>query len=140
MQENPEAGGYGFDDGYLSIFTEEENVSSTVSISQTIDNVAAGSYQTGVAIVGSGNQGAQGPTKVSTVDSAVYVMNYGEEPELPGTVNANLNDGTVIPVSVTWNAEQTAALKTADFGEYTVNGTVGAFSYETRGEQVTVEA
>lgn len=77
---------------------------------------------------------------MSTVDNAAYVMDYGEEAKLPETVNANLNDGTVIPVSVTWNAEETAALKTADFGEYTVNGTVGAFSYETRGEQITVEA
>lgn len=84
--------------------------------------------------------GANGPTKVSTVDSVSYKMDYQQTPELPATVNVNLNDGRVITAGVTWNADEVAALKTADFGEYTVSGSVNAFSYETKGETVNVAA
>lgn len=84
--------------------------------------------------------GAEGPTKVSTVGSASYEMNYKAVPSLPQTVEVKLNDGTVINAPVTWDAAQVEALKTADFGDYTVNGTVGAFSYTARGEEVQVAA
>ena len=84
--------------------------------------------------------GAEGPTKVSTVDTCTYSMNYQETPDLPKTVTVNLNDGRKLEASVTWNADEAAALKIAEFGEYTVNGTVGEFSYETRGETVTIPA
>lgn len=67
-------------------------------------------------------------------------MNYQETPDLPKTVTVNLNDGRKLEASVTWNADEASALKTAEFGEYTVNGTVGEFSYETRGETVTIPA
>ncbi len=84
--------------------------------------------------------GAKGPTRVSNVDSAVYEMDYGTEPALPETVNVNLNDGTTVTAPVVWNAEQTEALKTADFGDYVVDGSVGAFSYVTGDETVQVDA
>lgn len=84
--------------------------------------------------------GAKGPTRVSNVDSAVYEMDYGTEPALPETVNVNLNDGTTVTAPVVWNAEQTEALKTADFGDYVVDGSVGAFSYVAGDETVQVEA
>lgn len=70
MQEDSAAGGYGFADGYLSIFTEETNVSSNISVSQTVDNVAAGSYQASVAIVGNGNQGASESVNALTLTMA----------------------------------------------------------------------
>lgn len=86
--------------------------------------------------------GADGPTIVSSVDSVSCEMQYGEEPKLPQTVTVNLNNGTTVSAPVTWDAEQTAALKTADFGEHTVSGTVGAFSYldDRNGEAVEVAA
>lgn len=84
--------------------------------------------------------GAEGPTKVSTIESVSYEMQYGTEPALPETVNVSLNDGTMLSAPVEWNAEQVEALKSAEFGDYTVNGLIGAFSYETRGETVQVEA
>lgn len=48
MQENPEAGGYGFDDGYLSIFTEEEN--------RCLD-ADSGKYHCGYGNIGSAGDG-----------------------------------------------------------------------------------
>lgn len=84
--------------------------------------------------------GAVGPTKVSTVDAASCEMIYQTTPSLPETVKVNLNDGTSLDVSVTWNAEQVEKLKTADYGEYTIKGSVDAFSYESRGEKVNVAA
>lgn len=86
--------------------------------------------------------GADGPTIVSSVDSVSCEMQYGEEPKLPQTVTVNLNNGTTVSAPVTWDAEQTAALKTADFGEHTVSGAVGAFSYldDRNGEAVEVAA
>ncbi len=82
--------------------------------------------------------GAEGPTRVSTVDTASCQMGYKETPKLPATVKANLNDGTAIDVPVTWNAAQVAKLKTASFGEYTVDGSVGAFSYTNAGDGNTI--
>lgn len=86
--------------------------------------------------------GANGPTMVSKVDNVPYEMQYGEEPKLPQTVTVKLNNGNTVSAPVTWDAEQTAALKTADFGEHTVSGTVGAFSYyeEKEGKTVNVAA
>lgn len=84
--------------------------------------------------------GAEGPTQVSTVAGVSCEMNYGTEPSLPQTVAVKLNDGTILDVSVVWDAAQAAALKTADFGDYTVEGSVNEFSYETRGETVVVPA
>ena len=86
--------------------------------------------------------GANGPTTVSKVENASYEMQYGEEPKLPQTVTVNLNNGTTVSAPVTWDAEQMAALKTADFGEHTISGSVGVFSYydEKAGETVEVAA
>lgn len=84
--------------------------------------------------------GAEGPAKVSSVSSAVYEMNYQADPTLPAKVKVSFNDGTVKNVKVVWNEKEVEALKTADFGEYTVNGSLSAFSYETKGEKVTVPA
>ncbi len=61
-------------------------------------------------------------------------MGYKETPKLPQTVKANLNDGTSLDVPVTWDAAQVENLKTAIFGEYTVNGSIGAFSYTNAGD------
>lgn len=85
--------------------------------------------------------GTEGPVRVSTVDAASYTMNYKDTPQLPATVNVNLNDGnTVKNVAVTWNAEQLEALKTADFGEYTIDGTLNEFTYDSKGTAITVAA
>lgn len=84
--------------------------------------------------------GAEGPAKVSGVAAASYEMGYQADPVLPAKVKVTFNDGTSQKVKVTWNANEAEALKTADFGEYTVNGSLDAFSYETRGETVTVAA
>lgn len=78
--------------------------------------------------------GAEGPTRVSTVDTAACEMGYKETPKLPQSVKANLNDGTSIDVPVTWDAAQVAKLGTAAFGEYTINGSIGAFSYTNAGD------
>ncbi len=78
--------------------------------------------------------GAEGPTRVSTVDTAEYQMGYKQTPVLPATVKANLNDGTAVDVPVSWDAAQVEALKKAAFGEYTINGTIGAFSYTNAGD------
>lgn len=83
--------------------------------------------------------GAEGPTRVSTVDTASLEMGYKETPKLPATVKANLNDGTAIDVPVTWDAAQVAKLKTAAFGEYTVDGSIGAFSYTNAGDGSTIQ-
>lgn len=82
--------------------------------------------------------GAEGPVRPSTVDSAACTMNYGAAPKLPETVTVNFNDGTTQEVAVTWDAAQVKKLKTADFGDYTVDGSVGAFSYTARGKTVNV--
>lgn len=84
--------------------------------------------------------GAEGPLKVSTVDTASCEMNYQAEPKLPTSVKVSFNDGSTKKVKVTWNAAEVEALKTAHFGMYMVNGSVGAFSYVTRGETVSVPA
>ncbi len=85
--------------------------------------------------------GTDGPVRVSTVDTASYTMNYKETPKLPSAVNVTLNDGNVVEnVAVTWDAGQLAALKTADFGEYTIDGSLAQFSYASKGETITVPA
>ena len=84
--------------------------------------------------------GAEGPKRVSTIDSPVYTMDYHKNPALPGIVSANLNDGTIITVPAIWDAAQAEALKTADFGEYIVEGTVGEFTYNNGTEDITVPA
>ena len=85
--------------------------------------------------------GAEGPVQVSSVDTAAYTMNYKDTPQLPGTVNVHLNDGNVVEnVAVTWDAAQLEALKTADFGEYTIDGSLAQFQYSSKGETITVAA
>lgn len=84
--------------------------------------------------------GAEGPKRVSTVDTASYEMNYKSNPSLPEMAKVQFNDGTSMDVKVTWNAGEVNALKTADFGKHTVHGSLEAFSYETRGETVSVLA
>ncbi len=84
--------------------------------------------------------GTKGPVDVQEVGEASYEMGYGEAPSLPGTVTVSLTDGSSQEVPVTWNAEQVAALSSADYGEYEVEGTLGEFSYESKGEKVTVPA
>lgn len=84
--------------------------------------------------------GAVGPAKVSSVAAATYEMNYQADPVLPSKVKVTFNNGTSQKVKVVWNAEEVEALKTADFGTYTVNGSLSAFSYETNGETVSVPA
>lgn len=83
--------------------------------------------------------GAEGPTRVSTVDTAEYEMGYKNTPELPETVGVNLNDGSKVDVAVTWDAGEVEKLKTAAFGEYTINGTLGAFSYTNAGDGQTIQ-
>ena len=41
---------------------------------------------------------------------------------------------------VTWDAEQLEALKTADFGEYTITGSLNEFAYDSKGETLTIAA
>lgn len=85
--------------------------------------------------------GTDGPVRVATVDTATYTMNYKDTPQLPAAVNVNLNNGEVVEnVAVTWDTAQVEALKTADFGEYTVNGSLAQFSYTSKGETITVPA
>ncbi len=85
--------------------------------------------------------GTDGPVRISTVDTAAYTMNYKDTPQLPAAVNVNLNDGNVVEnVAVTWNADEVAALKTAAFGEYTINGSLAQFTYNSKGETITVPA
>ncbi len=84
--------------------------------------------------------GTKGPVNVLSVDEAVYEMQYKGEAQLPDTVNVNLNDGSQVPVKVQWNKEQTDALKTADYGEYTVEGSLAAFSFPSREETVEIAA
>lgn len=85
--------------------------------------------------------GTEGPVRVSTVDTAAYTMNYKDTPNLPATVNVNLNDGNVVKdVAVTWNADQLEALKTAEFGEYTIDGDLAQFTYDSKGITMTVPA
>jgi arabinogalactan endo-1,4-beta-galactosidase len=82
--------------------------------------------------------GAEGPLKVSKVEAVTSEMTYHTTADMPKTVKVNLNDGSSLDVSVVWNDEQVKALESADFGDYTVEGTVGAFSYESKGETITV--
>lgn len=84
--------------------------------------------------------GAEGPKKVSTVDSVSYEMNYKAEPKLPEMAKVQFNDGTSMDVKVKWNTDEVNALKKADFGKYTIQGSLEKFSYETRGENVVVAA
>ena len=85
--------------------------------------------------------GAEGPVQVSGVDTASYTMNYKDTPQLPGAVNVNLNDGSIVEnVPVTWDPAQLEALKTATFGEYTIDGTLAEFTYTSKGETITVPA
>lgn len=84
--------------------------------------------------------GAEGPKKVSTVDSVSYEMKYKAQPKLPSTAKVQFNDGTSMDVKVKWDADAVNALKKADFGKYTVQGSLEKFSYETRGENVVVAA
>lgn len=86
--------------------------------------------------------GAEGPTKVKSVSQASYVMNYKDTPELPQQVTITLNDDSTMEASVTWDVAQTAALKTATYGDYTVNGIVDEFSYvdKSSGQTITVPA
>ncbi len=74
--------------------------------------------------------GAVGPVKVSTVSKASCTMNYGETPQLPAAVTVSLNNGETVQAAVTWKAEDIEMLKTADFGEYTISGSVNEFSYQ----------
>ena len=41
---------------------------------------------------------------------------------------------------MTWDAEQLEELKTAIFGEYTINGSLAQFTYDSKGETITVPA
>ncbi len=84
--------------------------------------------------------GAEGPVGVFSVNPASCEVSYQTEPNLPKTVEVNLTDGSVTEAPVTWDQAQTAALKTAFFGDYTVNGTVGGFSYLSKGETIQVAA
>ncbi|MBO5371542.1 MAG: glycosyl hydrolase 53 family protein, partial [Lachnospiraceae bacterium] len=85
--------------------------------------------------------GAEGPIRVSTVDTCTYTMDYKQTPELPAAVNVNLNDGNIVEnVAVNWNTEQLAALATADFGDYIIDGELAEFSYESKGETIIVKA
>lgn len=84
--------------------------------------------------------GAVGPTKVATVDNTSYEMDYHTKAALPETVTVNLNNGTTLDVAVTWDEKEVSALASADYGEYTVNGTLNEFSFDNRGETTTVPA
>lgn len=84
--------------------------------------------------------GAKGPVKVATVEDTSCEMTYQSTPELPATVQVNLNNGTSLDVSVTWDAAQVEALKTADFGEYTIDGSLGEFTFEDNQATTKVDA
>ena len=68
--------------------------------------------------------GTKAPITVESVGSATATAYEGETVSLPETVSASLTDGTVLTPSVTWDAEQVAALTGAACGTYTINGTV----------------
>lgn len=85
--------------------------------------------------------GASGPVRVKSVDALECTMQYKGEPSLPDKTTVRLNnEQNVENVPVTWDASQLEALKTADFGEYTVNGTLGEFQFQSKGETVAVKA
>ena len=85
--------------------------------------------------------GADGPVKVSSIDSEEVTIEYGETPQLPKTVTVHLNNGTTVEnIAVTWNEEEVAALAKADFGTYTLQGSLAAFSFESKGSTVNIPA
>ncbi len=85
--------------------------------------------------------GTKGPVRPSTIEQPTYTMNYKAAPQLPAAVKVNLNDGRVLEdIAVTWNAAQVEALKTADYGEYTVEGSLASFTYDSDGDTITVPA
>lgn len=85
--------------------------------------------------------GASGPVRAASVDTLEYSMQYKEMPTLPDQTTVRLNnEQTVENVPVTWDASQVEALKTADFGEYVINGSLGEFSFQSKGETVAVAA
>ncbi len=77
--------------------------------------------------------GTKAPITVETVTTATASAYEGETVSLPETVAVYLTDGTTLTPSVTWNAEQVAALTGAACGTYTINGTVTVLenSYDT---------
>lgn len=85
--------------------------------------------------------GTTGAVRPATIEQPAYTMNYKAEPQLPTTVEVNLNDGRVLEnIAVTWDAAQVEALKTADYGEYTVEGSLASFTYDSEGDTITVPA
>lgn len=84
--------------------------------------------------------GAKGPVNVSTVDTLNAEIMYGEAINLPKEVAVRLNDGSELQAPVVWDAKEIEALKTAEFGEYVINGVLGEFSFDTEDGKVTVEA
>ena len=84
--------------------------------------------------------GADGPIQVANVDTLSCEMDYAADPQLPAAVQVNLNNGTSLTAPVVWDSAQLAELKKADFGEYTIAGDVGEFSFESKGKIVTVPA
>lgn len=65
--------------------------------------------------------------------ASVYANEY--DPEV-----VDDNNGTTLEVGVIWNEKEAAVLTNADFGEYTVSGTLKEFTFDNWGEKVTVPA
>lgn len=81
--------------------------------------------------------GATAPLTVESVPALTVSCNLGAEAELPETVSVIYNDRSKEQVSVTWNADDVAAIDTEIGGTFTVTGSLDDGSEVTA--TVTVE-
>ena len=72
------------------------------------------------------NEGASTTVKVDAIDEVVIRVRKSDDIKLPEMVTALFNDGTSKDITVTWNANDVAALNKEIIGDYHVGG-VAAF-------------
>ena len=68
--------------------------------------------------------GSTAPLAVDTIPEVTVSCNIGTEPELPETVSVIYNDRSEEQVSVTWDADDIAAIDAENGGTFTVTGSL----------------
>ena len=68
--------------------------------------------------------GATAPLAVDSIPGVTVTCNLGSAPELPDTVSVIYNDRSVAQLSVTWDADDVAAIDTENDGDFKVSGTL----------------
>ncbi|MDY6323476.1 MAG: glycosyl hydrolase 53 family protein [Catonella sp.] len=83
--------------------------------------------------------GSSGPVNVKNIDTLTAQTKYHESTDLPTQTTVHLTDGTNVQVNVVWPDDVADTIKAADFGTTTVTGDIDAFSYDSKGESISVE-